>query len=665
MQPPASTHGLAPRRPSPISAALQGFDRTLQDVASWFVPTPRPTSQAAESARQLEMIGLLAIIALGALVRFWGLGVVGLHGDEKTMALPMMGVIDHGVSAFPSGMPYVRAIFQIYIMAWVVELLGPSEWAMRLPSALCGVALIPIAFYAGRRFLSTPWSLAFAFVVALLPEFILAAQTARMYVFFVTCVAALLVLLFRWERTQNIGYLLGAVVAFGLGLQFHTLMVFSAPLFLFPGLVLGNRRMILLGGVAFVLAGLGFVAMDHWIAVQYFDVVPLDGVGPDRNGAKAAAAIPDFAPWLLIVAVAAAGAAAWFLLRPIPRQAMSWIAAALVAAGTLAQILFFYHVAALLIIAGLVLARRHGPVSTGRLILFCLGSVAIAVAQVLVIKASGVTSMRLIVGALIGKPSIWPYIIGSYYSLLAGLLVAGALGMGLWRFAHRQAVPDFVLFVIVGVWLPLFLIGTQRWWILPRYTDGQAIPILLGAMAMGQWMFANFRRNAIWIAAAVCSVLIVNPASVARTVNAGYTINPDHKGAAEFMRTLPLLPGDVIVAEDSLQQQYYLGHVDYWLNAKDIAQKFVYEKDGVARDFYTDAKLIGSGAELQALIDQPNRGTIYLIGSGENQEDGRATMRAYGIAEVMASPVFVEIFTGRDGFTKVWKVAPPAPKARP
>jgi len=120
----------------------------------------------------------------------------------------------------------------------------------------------------------------------------------------------------------------------------------------------------------------------------------------------------------------------------------------------------------------------------------------------------------------------------------------------------------------------------------------------------------------------------------------------------------------VIIAEDSLQQQYYLGHVDYWLNSKDIAQQFVYEKGGVARDFYTDAILIGSGAELQALLDKPDRGAIYLIGSGENHEDGRATMRAFGIAEVMAKPEFVEIFTGRDGYTKIWKVARPEPLRR-
>jgi hypothetical protein len=40
---------------------------------------------------------LLAFIVLaGAVIRFWGLGLVGLHGDEKTMALPVMNLVEHG-----------------------------------------------------------------------------------------------------------------------------------------------------------------------------------------------------------------------------------------------------------------------------------------------------------------------------------------------------------------------------------------------------------------------------------------------------------------------------------------------------------------------------------------------------------------------------------------
>ena len=80
---------------------------------------------------------LLALIVLaGAVVRFWGLGAVGLHGDEKTMALPVMNLVEHGSPLMPSGMFYPRAVAQLYMMAASVLAFGQSEWALRLPSAL-------------------------------------------------------------------------------------------------------------------------------------------------------------------------------------------------------------------------------------------------------------------------------------------------------------------------------------------------------------------------------------------------------------------------------------------------------------------------------------------------------------------------------------------------
>jgi len=78
-------------------------------------------------------------------------------------------------------------------------------------------------------------------------------------------------------------------------------------------------------------------------------------------------------------------------------------------------------------------------------------------------------------------------------------------------------------------------------------------------------------------------------------------------------------------------------------------------------DFYTDTPLIGSGVELERLVEKQNRGAIYVIGSGENQEDGRSLMRAFGISEALRSPPFHLVFRGRDGFTLVWKVDAPSP----
>ncbi len=156
-------------------------------------------------------------------------------------------------------MYYPRGISQLYMMAGAVKAFGESEWAFRLPSALCGVLLIVLAFYAGRRFLAPAWNLAFTAAVALLPEFIVDAQTARMYVFLVTCVTGYMILLFRWERTDNAWFLAGAVATLIIGIQFQTLAVFAAFMAFYPGIVRGELHKIVFGAAAFAAIIAGFI----------------------------------------------------------------------------------------------------------------------------------------------------------------------------------------------------------------------------------------------------------------------------------------------------------------------------------------------------------------------------------------------------------------------
>src|SRR5262245_10794891 len=115
------------------------LDAVLSRASSLFAVTsaqPRPS---------WERIALLMLVAIGAMIRFWGLGDVGLHGDEETMALPVRHIVEEGTPYFPSGMFYGRAIAQLYLMAGSVLAFGESEWALRLPSVLCGIALIALA----------------------------------------------------------------------------------------------------------------------------------------------------------------------------------------------------------------------------------------------------------------------------------------------------------------------------------------------------------------------------------------------------------------------------------------------------------------------------------------------------------------------------------------
>ncbi len=649
-------------------------DRLLKSFAALFEVRYPQTVLDRKSALMLAII-----VIAGALVRFWGLGSVGLHGDEKTMALPAMHLLEHGTPLMPSGMFYARAVGQLYLMAAAVLAFGQTEWALRLPSALCGVLLIPLAWTSGRRFLQPAWNLALTAAVAFLPDFIEDAQTARMYVFLVASVAAFMTLVFEWERSGRKAYLVAAVAAMLVGLQFHTLAVFAAFLVFLPGMLQGDRRKFWSGAVAFVAIVAGFMAINTWISHAYPQSVEADS-GAVVNGPHAAL-IPHVAlRWLAAAAVPAFLIARW-VVRGAAREVsaggpemwtirLAWV---LLACALLMQLTLRSHLAALLAIAGLVIAQREVRLSGIRVMLFLAFGLAVAVAQAIYLHAHAAGTAQQIVGVILGWPSVWPFLSIAQNSPVAGVLAAGGMAWGLWRIAHRQAVPDFLLLLAMGVWLPLLMIGYLRWNIPPRYAQAQIMPLLIGAFAVAQWTVQNLLErlpergspgsrgvsNLGTVAAAVACILIVNPARAARTVDSGYTNHPDHKGAAQFVAASHPGARDILIAEDVLQQTYYLGHVNYWLVNKEVAAPFMHEVAGRWLDFYTNTPLIGTGQDLERLIERADRGAIYIIGSGENWEDGRTLMRGFGISQALRSSQLRVVYRGRDGLTQVWKADAP------
>jgi Dolichyl-phosphate-mannose-protein mannosyltransferase len=299
-----------------IAQLLREF-ASLFVVSDPFVRSPRTGAPAAAAPADRHLWVLAFIVAAGALLRFWGLGAVGLHGDEKTMALPVMNLVEHGLPLMPSGMFYPRALGQLYLMAASVLVFGQSEWALRFPSAVCGVLLIVLTWKAGQRFLTPRWNLALTAAVAFLPSFIEDAQTARMYVFLVTCVAGYMVLLFEWERSGRIGYLVAAVVTMVVGIQFHTLAIFAAFLVLVPGLLQGDARKFRAGAVAFAVMAVGFEVINTLIDHAYPHEVEADS-GPVGNGPHAAL-VPHLGHlWLVVAAVPALVFALW-VARPDAR----------------------------------------------------------------------------------------------------------------------------------------------------------------------------------------------------------------------------------------------------------------------------------------------------------------------------------------------------------
>jgi Dolichyl-phosphate-mannose-protein mannosyltransferase len=625
----------------------------LRGMASLFEDT-RPRVRADRRA----LVLLALILAVGAAVRFWGLGNVGLHGDEKTMALPAMHLIDYGTPEMPSGFLYPRAVAQLYLMAGSVLAFGRSEWALRLPSAICGVLLILLTWLAGRRFLEPRWNLALTAAVALLPAFIEDAQTARMYVFLVTGVTGFMALLFAWERSGKSGWLIAAVLEMAVSLEFHQLSIFSAWLCFLPGLLSGERRKLWQGAVAFAVIAAEYLALSHWIAIEYPHALLGAIHGTPVNGPRAVAP-PLPLLWPLIAALPAL-ALAWILIR-----ARGWAPVLLLAASLVAQVSRCDHLALLLILAALVLARRAGPLPIARLALYFGLCGLLAAAQIGYLHAHRAGSLSQILGLLLGWPSVRVYGLVARYSLAALLIAAGGLAAGLWRLAHRKRLPDHLLLLTLGVWIPLLMIGGFMWDPALRYVDGQIVPLLLGAFASLQWAarsLATSTARARWgvLAAAILCLLVINPVQLAAAADPSYADYPDHKGAAQFIESLHPRPNDILIAEEPLTQTYYLGHVDYWLQDKAMAAPYLLKVHGRWVNEYTDTPLIGSGAQLERLVKSRDRGAIYVIGSGENGPVRKTLMRGRGIEQVLESPAFHLIYVGEDHRTDVWKVDAPA-----
>jgi hypothetical protein len=109
------------------------------------------------------------------------------------------------------------------------------------------------------------------------------------------------------------------------------------------------------------------------------------------------------------------------------------------------------------------------------------------------------------------------------------------------------------------------------------------------------------------------------------------------------------------VAEDSIVQAYYLGRVDYRLQSVAMARAHSFLKEGRLFDQYTGARIIGSGDELLAVLDDAGARDVYVVSSSQSPPGLEQRNRASGIAEAFSSDRLELIYVGRDRETKVWR----------
>ncbi len=196
---------------------------------------------------------LIALTALAAALRLPTLGSQSLWLDEvltAQLARGDLGELFHQVAEQEANPPL------FYLVEWLwTRVAGTSEFALRFPSAVCGIALVPVAYAIGRRLASERAGTALAALVAVHPLLVYYSQEARGYAAVaLACAAGFLCFLGAIEgRRGALGWAIASAVALGC----HYFAIFPVAIEAVVLLaVRGRGALPAVAGVAVVGAGL-------------------------------------------------------------------------------------------------------------------------------------------------------------------------------------------------------------------------------------------------------------------------------------------------------------------------------------------------------------------------------------------------------------------------
>ena len=204
---------------------------------------------------------LAALVVLAAALRFSTLGLQSFWYDE---AYTPVHVLHTSLSATLRAMVHSENSPPLwYVIEWVdYRVLGSGEFALRLPSALAGVATVPVVWAIGQELAGRRAAIMTAALVAVNPLFVWYSQEARAYGLFVLSAALALLFFLRAERHPTPGVMAAFAASGVLALLSHYFAVFLLiPMVLWLLAGRSTRRAALPAAGALTLAGLALVPL--------------------------------------------------------------------------------------------------------------------------------------------------------------------------------------------------------------------------------------------------------------------------------------------------------------------------------------------------------------------------------------------------------------------
>jgi uncharacterized membrane protein len=134
-------------------------------------------SEESKQSISIQSLALAGILTLAAILRFVGLGAESFWQDEILSVLgyqrPLLDIVTERLT-------YNQPFYFLMLYSWA-QLFGESEFSLRFPSAVFGVATVLATFVLARH-LSNGWiALGAALLVAVSPALIWHSQEVRFY----------------------------------------------------------------------------------------------------------------------------------------------------------------------------------------------------------------------------------------------------------------------------------------------------------------------------------------------------------------------------------------------------------------------------------------------------------------------------------------------------
>jgi mannosyltransferase len=206
---------------------------------------------------------LAALTLLAAVLRLSALGAQSFWYDE---AFTPVHVLHQSLTATLRSVVHTENTPPLwYLIAWAdSRVLGTGEYALRLPSALAGIATVPVAWAIGRELTARrATAIATAAFVAVNPLFVWYSQEARAYALFVLFAALAMLCFLRALRRPTPGRMAAFALSGSLALLSHYFAVFLLiPMVLWLLWAHADRlRAVVPAAAALVLVGLALTPL--------------------------------------------------------------------------------------------------------------------------------------------------------------------------------------------------------------------------------------------------------------------------------------------------------------------------------------------------------------------------------------------------------------------